>query len=219
MSSLPQIQKDILASPHAYIVLQRLQDALEKEKELRKHFYEIIEENRKMEFINGEIYFHSPVKLKHNEANGRIYRLLAGFVDEYDLGLVGIEKLLISLTRNDYEPDVCFWKQSRAKDFTEDQMQFPAPDLVVEVLSKSTANIDRTTKYVDYEAHGVKEYWIIDPSKQTIEQYVLSHKKYELVFKGKDGNLESVAVKNFKIPVRAIFDKRLTNKTLNDILK
>ncbi|MDZ7900396.1 MAG: Uma2 family endonuclease [Arcicella sp.] len=219
MSSLPQIQRDILASPHAFIVLQRLQDALEKEKELRKHFYEIVEENRKMEFINGEIYFHSPVKLKHNEANGRIYRLLAGFVDENDLGLVGIEKLLISLTRNDYEPDVCFWKQSRAKDFTEDQMQFPAPDLVVEVLSKSTENTDRTTKYEDYEAHGVKEYWIIDPSKQTIEQYILSHKKYELVFKGKDGNIESVAVKNFKIPVKSIFDKRLTNKVLNDILK
>jgi Uma2 family endonuclease len=219
MSSLPQIQKDILASPHAYIVLQRLQEALEKEKELRKHFYEIIEENRKMEFINGEIYFHSPVKLKHNEANGNIYKLLDTFCVENDLGTVGIEKLLVSLSRNDYEPDVCFWKKSRAKDFTEDQMQFPAPDLVVEVLSKSTATNDRTIKYEDYEAHGVKEYWIVDPTKQTIEQYVLSHKKYELVFKGKDGNLESVAVKNFKIPVKAIFDKRLTNKVLTELLK
>ena len=211
--------KLVLASPLAYTILQRLQDALEKEKELRKHFYEIIEENLKMEFINGEIIFHSPVKLKHNEANGNIYKMLDTFCIENDLGLVGIEKLMVSLTRNDYEPDVCFWKQSRAKDFTEDQMQFPAPDLVVEVLSKSTANNDRTTKYDDYEAHGVKEYWIIDPSKQTFEQYVLSHKKYDLVFKGKDGILESVAVKNFKIPVRAIFDKRLTNKVLTELLK
>jgi Uma2 family endonuclease len=217
--SISEIQKGVMAMPHAFVVLQRLQDALEKEKELRKHFYEIIEENRKMEFINGEIYFHSPVKLKHNEATLRIARLLGGFADEFDLGIVGIEKLLVSLTRNDYEPDVCFWKQSRAKDFVEDQMQFPAPDLVVEVLSKSTANNDRTIKYEDYEAHGVKEYWIVDPTKQTIEQYVLSHKKYELIVKGKDGNIESVAMKNFKIPVKAIFDKRLTNKALNDILK
>lgn len=217
--SIAEIQKGILAMPHAFVVLQRLQDALEKEKELRKHFYEIVEENRKMEFINGEIIFHSPVKLKHNEANGNIYKMLDTFCIENDLGLVGIEKLMVSLTRNDYEPDVCFWRQSRAKDFTEDQMQFPAPDLVVEVLSKSTANNDRTTKYDDYEAHNVKEYWIIDPNKQTIEQYVLSHKKYELIFKGKDGMLESVAVKNFKIPVKAIFDKRLTNKVLTELLK
>jgi Uma2 family endonuclease len=91
--------------------------------------------------------------------------------------------------------------------------------LVVEVLSKSTENRDRTIKYEDYEAHGVKEYWIIDPTKQTIEQYVLSHKKYELLFKGKDGNIESIAMKNFKIPVKAIFDKRLTNKVLTELLK
>lgn len=217
--SITEIQKTILAMPHAFVVLQRLQVALEKEQELRKHFYEIIEENRKMEFINGEIYFHSPVKQKHNDANGRVYRLISAFVDEYDLGWTGIEKTLVSLTRNDYEPDVCFWKQAKAKNFTEDQMKFPAPDFVVEVLSKSTANTDRTIKYEDYEAHGVKEYWIIDPTKQTIEQYVLSHKKYELLFKGKDGNIESVAIKNFKIPVKAIFDKRLTNKVLTELLK
>ena len=217
--SIAEIQKGVLAVPHAFVVLQRLQDALEKEKELRKHFYEIIEENLKMEFINGEIIFHSPVKLKYNDATGNIYKLLDIFAIEHDLGWVGIEKILVSLSRNDYEPDVCFWKQSRAKNFTEDQMQFPAPNLVVEVLSKSTENRDRTIKYEDYEAHGVKEYWIIDSSKQTIEQYVLSHKKYELIFKGKDGTIESVAVKNFKIPVKAIFDKRLTNKILTELLK
>ena len=217
--SLFDLQREILASPNAFLVLQNLQDALEKEKELRKHFYKTIEENRKMEFINGEIYFHSPVKLKHNEANAGIFKLLDTFVIEHNLGVVGIEKLLISLTRNDYEPDVCFWKSAKAKDFREDQMQFPAPDLVVEVLSKSTANHDRTIKYEDYEAHGIKEYWIIDPDKQTIEQYVLKRKKYELVFKGKDGMIDCVAVKNFKIPVKSIFDKKLTNKTLNEILR
>jgi Uma2 family endonuclease len=144
--SVYEIQKNILSMPYAFFVLERVQEALEKEKELRKHFYEIIEENKKMEFINGEIVFQSPVKLRHNDACGRFYRLLATFVDEFDLGWVGIEKTLVSLTRNDYEPDVCFWKTAKAKHFTDDQMQFPAPDLVVEVLSKSTAHTDRTTK-------------------------------------------------------------------------
>jgi hypothetical protein len=76
--SIAEIQKGVLAMPHAFVVLQRLQDALEKEKELRKHFYEIIEENLKMEFINGEIIFHSPVKLKHNDATGNIYKFVFG---------------------------------------------------------------------------------------------------------------------------------------------
>lgn len=217
--SLNEIQKGIMAMPHAFVVLQRLQDALDKEKELREQFYQIIEDNHKVEFINGRIIFHNPSQKRHQDVVGNLIKLLPTFVDIHNLGWIGFYDIMVSLTRNDYEPDVCFWKQSRAKDFTEDQMQFPAPDLVVEVLSKSTANNDRTTKYDDYEAHGVKEYWIIDPSKQTIEQYVLSHKKYELVFKGKDGILECVAVKDFKIPVRAIFDKRLTNKVLTELLK
>lgn len=217
--SLNEIQKGIMAMPHAFVVLQRFQDALDKEKELREQFYQIIEDNHKVEFINGRIIFHNPSQKRHQDVVGNLIKLLPTFVDIHNLGWIGFYDIMVSLTRNDYEPDVCFWKQSRAKDFTEDQMQFPAPDLVVEVLSKSTANNDRTTKYDDYEAHGVKEYWIIDPSKQTIEQYVLSHKKYELVFKGKDGILECVAVKDFKIPVRAIFDKRLTNKVLTELLK
>jgi Uma2 family endonuclease len=212
--SVSEIQKSILAMPHAVVVLEKVKEALEKEKELRLHFYETIEENKKMEFINGEIIFQSPVKRRHNEAGGNIFKLLDFFVVEHDLGWVGIEKILVSLTRNDYEPDVCFWKTAKAKNFTDDQMQFPAPDLVVEVLSKSTAHTDRTTKYEDYEAHGIKEYWIVDTHAKVVEQYVLKNKRYELVFKGKDGTISSEAVKNFQIPAAAIFDKKLTNKVL-----
>lgn len=212
--SVNEIQKHLLAMPHAFLIIQKAQEALEKEKELRQHFYEVIEENKKMEFINGEIIFQSPVKRRHNDATGNIYKMMDFFVVEHNLGWVGIEKVLVSLSRNDYEPDVCFWKKDKAKHFTDDQMQFPAPDLVVEVLSKSTAHTDRTTKFEDYQAHEIKEYWIVDPSTQVIEQYVLHSKRYELIFKGKNGFITSAAIKNLTIPVAAIFDKKLANQAL-----
>ena len=85
-------------------------------------------------------------------------------------------------------------------------MQFPAPDFVVEVLSPSTAAIDRGIKFTDYAAHGVGEYWIIDPDAQTIEQYVLNDRAYELMIKARSGEIASVAVAGFSIPIRAIFD-------------
>jgi Uma2 family endonuclease len=47
-----------------------------------------------------------------------------------------------------------------------------APDLVVEVLSPSTAKYDRGGKYEAYEKHAVREYWIIDPLHQTIEIWI-----------------------------------------------
>jgi hypothetical protein len=52
-----------LKMPDVVLFAQRLQSALEAEKKKRRHFYEIVEENKKMEFINGEIVFHSPVRL------------------------------------------------------------------------------------------------------------------------------------------------------------
>ena len=46
-----------------------------------------------------------------------------------------------------------------------------APDLVVEILSKTTAVKDRTVKLKLYRSSGVKEYWIIDPHGETVEVY------------------------------------------------
>lgn len=203
-----------LQMPDAYIFIDRLQAALELEKAYRKHFYEIVEENRKMEFINGEILYHSPVRLWHNDATGNLYELLRTHVRLKNLGHVGFEKLLVSLSRNDYEPDVCFWSSEKANRFQQRQAQFPAPDFVAEVLSASTEANDRGIKYQDYESHGVQEYWIIDPDKQTLEQYVLDDETYELRMKAADGIVKSVAVEGFTIPVRAVFDEEKNARIL-----
>ncbi|MCY7350474.1 MAG: Uma2 family endonuclease [Cytophagaceae bacterium] len=209
---------DLLERPDVYLILQRIQEALDREKAERQRFYETVDENQKMEFINGQIVFQSPVKRAHNSADGTIYRILDTFVTEHDLGWVGIEKILVSLTRNDYEPDVCFWKTGKAEAFDDKQMQFPAPDLAVEVLSKSTAKTDRETKFNDYEAHGVSEYWIVDSEKHILEQYVLEDGRYELRMKSGDGMLTCEAIARLAFPVEAIFDKKLTNKIINRIL-
>ena len=119
-----------LQMPDAAIFAQKLEFALKAEQKKRRHFYEIVEENKKMEFINGEIIFHSPVKLQHNRTTTLLAKLLDTFVVKHKLGLVGVEKLLISLTRNDYEPDLCFWVKEKAINFKDRQMQFPAPDFI-----------------------------------------------------------------------------------------
>ena len=55
-----------------------------------------------------------------------------------------------------------------------------APDLVVEVLSPSTAKDDRTRKKEVYEACGVPEYWLVSPTDKSIEVYLLESGKYIL---------------------------------------
>lgn len=58
-----------------------------------------------------------------------------------------------------------------------------APDLVVEILSRSTAGKDLGVKYDLYESVGVREYWLVDPENQTVLQYALSavEQAFELV--------------------------------------
>jgi len=207
-----------LQMPDAVLFAQKLDSALKAELKKRRHFYEIVEENKKMEFINGEIIFHSPVKLQHNRSTTLLAKLLDTFVVKHNLGIVGVEKLLISLTRNDYEPDLCFFGKEKSINFKKKQMQFPAPDFVVEVLSDSTEKYDRETKFQDYAAHGIQEYWIIDAEKETVEQYFLQNEAYDLLLKAKDGKIESVVLPNFKIPIQAIFDEQINLKTLTGLI-
>ncbi len=131
-------------------------------KSKRIEFYNNISEQEKAEFINGAVIIHSPVMKRHNEANSNLHKLIDTFVYKHQLGFVGIEKILIQLTRNDYEPDICFFKSTKAKSFKSNQSLFPAPDFIVEVLSKGTAHRDRGIKFEDYAVHGIAEYWIVD---------------------------------------------------------
>lgn len=208
----------IMEMPNAAILAERLKSALEEEQAKRRHFYEIIEEDRRMEFINGEIFFQSPAKLRHTSAVGLLLVLLKSFVTKNELGFVGSEEMLISLTRNDYEPDICFFGKDKSKDFSPVQMQFPAPDFVVEVLSPSTEQHDRETKFQDYAAHGIREYWIVDPKHEMIEQYILQNEEYELFLKSKDGTIESVVLPEFKIQIRAAFDEQTNLEELKRLI-
>ncbi len=213
-----QLLEKILKQPDAPQLAEQLQNVLQEEKKRRVAFYNEINEQQKAEFINGEVIIHSPVKRPHNEISVNLVKLLDTFVVKYDLGFVGIEKIMISLTRNDYEPDICFFRKEISETFEPEQVLFPAADLIIEILSKKTARKDRGVKFEDYQNHGVKEYWIIDPKKKMVEKYLLQDSKYELVFKADIGDIESTVLQGFSIPIEAIFDKKANMEALIKLL-
>lgn len=195
-----------------------LRDYIKEEQQRRKDFYDFVTEDMKAEFINGEIIIHSPVANEHESVSNELNTLLNVYVSLNNLGRITHEKLMINLTRNDYEPDICFYKKERASKFKDGQKLFPAPDMVVEILSRSTEKIDRGIKFEDYALHGIKEYWIIDPRQKTIEKYLLKNKTYELDEKVHNGNIISSAViKGFSIPAKALFNKKVFSETLSKI--
>lgn len=143
---------------------------------------------------------------------------MQAYVGKHRLGLVGYEKLLVSLSRNDFEPDLCFFRQERAEQFLPDQMRFPAPDLVLEILLESTEQRDRGIKMEDYAGHSVGEYWLIDPEKEIVEQYLLEGDAFVLYLKLNSGTLQSAVIDGFTIPVRAIFDEEIHRQALAGLL-
>ena len=213
-----QLLEQLLRSPRLPVVAEELGAWVAAEAARRQQFIDTVLESEKAEFINGEKVVHSPAKFKHTTAVGNLYRLLSTYVLTHNLGWVGAEKVLVSLSRNDYEPDICFFNAEAAAGFELDQMRFPAPDLVVEVLSTSTAANDRGIKFEDYAAHGVSEYWIIDPDSETVEQYILSNTAYNLAIKAQTGEVRSTAITNFVIPVRSLFDDGVNRSTLATLL-
>jgi Uma2 family endonuclease len=175
---LSYILKPIKDAPNLRSLIDELEAAWEKEQDKRLDFYNWVTPDMKAEFIAGEIIVHSPVVKKHNVITKKLIFVLDRYILENKLGFLGVEKIMCRFERNDYEPDLCFFSQDKAKDFKDDLSIFPVPDFIVEILSKSTEARDRGIKKEDYAINRVAEYWIIDPETEIIEQYLLDGDEY-----------------------------------------
>ena len=198
-------KEEILNTLEFKQLLDELQDAWNEEQRRRHEFWAEVDENRKAEFILGEVIYHSPIYGRHWMCSTRLLRHLIPYVYDQKLGLVAVEKTMIRLTRNDYEPDICFWRKGNADSFKAKQSAFPPPDFVVEILSDSTRDRAYGIKKSDYALHGIQEYWIIDTELETVEQYLLKNTEYELMQKIRDGSLESEVITDFRVNVRELF--------------
>ena len=184
----------------------------------RKRFRETLNEDVREEFINGEVVKQMPAKKRHMDAIGNLCRLIHLFSKLRELGVVLTEQALIGLPRNDYGPDICFWKLDRTTHFDGGTTIFPAPDFICEVLSPSTESRDRGVKFEDYAAHGVAEYWIVDADLRVIEQYIARDGKFELVGKFSEGTIRSRVIEGFEMEILAAFDEAANLEAMKKML-
>ena len=210
--------EELLASPTLPETVARLTSALAEERQRRAKFYGEITPDMKAEFINGEVIMHSPATNEHTVITGFIYNLLLNYANTHELGEVRIEKALCVFPRNDYEPDVVFFGPEKAATLSAKMLKFPVPDFACEVLSDSTTKRDRGVKFQDYEAHGMREYWIVNPERRELEQYVLERGRYVLRMKSRTGEVTSAAIKGFRAPLAAFFNTKANLAALRQLL-
>ena len=135
------------------------------------------QEERREELIGGNVVMMAPASAGHVFIAGSIYNIFKNYLKGKNC-IQFNDGLLVRLTDQDkFVPDfmvVC--DRSKIKRTYIDG----APDLVVEVLSPSTAKNDRGYKRDLYERSGIPEYWIVDPSNKSIEVYLLREGRYSL---------------------------------------
>jgi Uma2 family endonuclease len=117
----------------------------------------------------------APANPEHHDLNWWLCTLLRHYVDKKDMGIVLWDTWTRLKKPRDQirAPDVLFVAKARA-DIV--QMSKPiggAPDLIMEVISRDSQARDWREKYAEYEAAGVREYWVVDPFVQTVEPYIL----------------------------------------------
>jgi len=167
--------------------------------------YSRLPEGTPIQLIGGEfIMSPSPVR-KHQKISMRLGAQLYNVVSSRKLGEVYSAPFDVHVSRNDvYQPDILFIASEHLHYIEEDSVHGP-PDIVVEVLSRSTAVFDLLLKKDGYETFGVKEYWIIDPMEHSIERFNNASKGFESFFHGKEGVVCSIVLPEFCVRVEELF--------------
>ena len=132
----------------------------------------------KYEIIRGvKTYMPPSAGFYHYNVNTNLIFIFEMYCRKNNCGVVvGDIDVHLSDAENVYRPDInIICDRSIIKEHI-----YGAPDLIVEILSKSTAKNDLTVKKDDYERNGVKEYWIVNPRDKFIQVYHLVDGKYIL---------------------------------------
>ena len=154
-------------------------------------FLEWLDPEHSADLIDGEIFMHSPVSIRHAELLNFLDAILRIYIDEHQLGRLFREEVAVRLSsRNVFQPDLAFYRAEREDRIHDNHVE---GDLVVEALSPRTADRDVGVKFAEYEQHGVTEYWVLDPE-------TLAHRCYR-----RDGELlVEYAVGAARIESRAV---------------
>jgi Uma2 family endonuclease len=130
------------------------------------------DDGKRHELIDGEHYVTASPNLRHQKIIGRLYLLIASWLETNPIGEVFLSPLDVVFTDFDVvEPDLLYVSNERAATVLTPQNVRGTPNLVVEIGSPSTRRRDETIKRHLYERTGVAEYWVVDPELDVIRVY------------------------------------------------
>jgi Uma2 family endonuclease len=130
-------------------------------------------DGRRYELHEGELLVTASPGLPHQRLVGDLFVVLREHVQAHRLGEVFLSPVDCILSDTTVvQPDVIYLEAAQSSLAVTRGVE-GAPTLAVEIVSPSTARIDRGATLRLYARHGMRYYWIVDPDAQSIEAYVL----------------------------------------------
>ncbi|MCE9669010.1 Uma2 family endonuclease [Myxococcus stipitatus] len=126
------------------------------------------------QIVDGELIVMSRPASAHGRASSRLYGELYGVFERGRGGPGGwlfIVEPELHFGQDVLVPDLAGWRRERMPEMPDVPFFTQAPDWVCEVLSPSTATLDRVRKKRIYAREGVKYVWLVDPKARTLEAY------------------------------------------------
>jgi Uma2 family endonuclease len=157
------------------------------------------------EWVNGEVIVQMPPKEPHQRVVAFLVQLMGLFIQLFQLGRLLPAPFEMRAVPDGpaREPDLIFVAREHLDRLSQERLSGPA-DLVVEVISDDSVARDRADKFYEYQAAGVKEYWILDsrPGRERADFYVLDEKgRYRPVPPESDGRYHSTVLPGFWLHV------------------
>ncbi len=159
------------------------------------------EQGYRYELVNGVVCMSPSASFGYQRIIAKIAFYLGDFLELNPIGHVAVEvdvKLRDDLV---LRPDLIFLtldKAARCKTHVTE-----VPDLVIELVSQDSRSMDTQTRRADYEAAGVREYWIIDPIRKTFTFLVLRDGRYQEVLPVSN-RFQSTVLPGFELDLDAV---------------
>lgn len=169
--------------------------------------YSMLPEGAPYQLIGGELIMTPSPLTYHQRISKRLEFLLYDYVEKKNsLGEVFDAPMDVYFEDTEvYQPDLIFISRERLAIIGEQKIE-GAPDMVMEILSPSTAYYDLRHKKTIYAKHGVKEYWIVDPIEKSIEIFVNIGGAFELFNRAVNmGQVKSKLIEGFAAVLEDIF--------------
>lgn len=171
--------------------------------------YQELPEGAPYQLIRGHLVMSPSPTVQHQRLVRTLYRRLDHGLHNADLsGETFFAPVDVRLTDETVvQPDVLYVSPDRTDRIGDDEID-GAPDLVIEVVSPSTSHVDGFDKKQLYEAHGVREYWIVDPDTKTVEVYMPGDDGYTLHQRRVDtGTVDSAMLSALTVDLSTLFEE------------